>query len=177
MRRWFLSFNSSDRALAEGLKASIERKDAGSRVFFDATSLRAGGYWQPALAKEIAEADAFVLLVGEKGLGPWQALEYYEALDKRVRSPEFPVVLMLLDGQAAPGLPFLRQLHWIVTADPTSEKDVARLIDAAAGSGAQPGELWRYTSPYRGLSAMEEKDADYFFGREARDRRCALGAG
>jgi hypothetical protein len=42
---------------------------------------------------------------------------------------------------------------------------VARLIDAAAGSGARPGELWRYTSPYRGLSAMEERDADYFFGR------------
>jgi hypothetical protein len=165
MRRWFLSFNSSDRALAERLKASIERKDAGSRVFFDATSLRAGGYWQPPLAKGIDEADAFVLLVGEKGLGPWQTLEYYEAHDKHVKSPEFPVVLMLLDGHPAPGLPFLRQLHWIVSADPTSEKDVARLIDAAAGTGARPGELWRYTSPYRGLSAMEEKDADYFFGR------------
>ena len=88
MRRWFLSYNSSDRALAEGLKASIERKDAGSRVFFDATSLRAGGYWQPALAREINEADAFVLLVGEKGLGPWQRLEYYEAHDKHVKSPD-----------------------------------------------------------------------------------------
>jgi formylglycine-generating enzyme required for sulfatase activity len=165
MRRWFLSYNSSDRALAEGLKASIERKDAGSRIFFDATSLRAGGYWQPALAKGIDEADAFVLLVGEKGLGPWQTLEFYEAHDKHVKSPEFPIVLMLLDGHTAPGLPFLRQLHWIVSADPTSEKDVARLIDAAAGTGARPGELWHHTSPYRGLSAMEEKDADYFFGR------------
>jgi formylglycine-generating enzyme required for sulfatase activity len=165
MRHWFLSFNSSDRCLAEKLKTSIERKDAGSRVFFHATSLRAGGYWQPALAKGIDEADAFVLLVGEKGLGPWQTLEYYEAHDKHVKSPEFPVVLMLLDGHPAPGLPFLRQLHWIVSADPTSEKDVARLIDAASGSGARPGELWRYTLPYRGLSAMEEKDADYFFGR------------
>jgi hypothetical protein len=166
MRRWFLSFNSSDRALAERLKVSIERKDADSRVFFDATSLRAGGFWQPALAEGIDEADAFVLLVGEKGVGPWQTLEYYEALDKRAKSSKFPVVLMLLDGHAAPGLPFLRQLHWIVSADPASEKDVARLIDAAAGTGAQVGELWLYTSPYRGLSAMEEKDADYFFGRE-----------
>ena len=95
-----------------------------------------------------------------------QELEYYEAHDKHVKSPQFPVVLMLIDGHAAPGVPFLRQLHWIVSADPTSEKDVARLIDAAAGTGARPGELWRYTSPYRGLFAMEEKDADYFFGRE-----------
>jgi len=103
MRHWFLSFNSSDRCLAEKLKTSIERKDAGSRVFFHATSLRAGGYWQPALAKGIDEADAFVLLVGEKGLGPWQTLEYYEAHDRHVKSPEFPVVLMLLDGHPAPG--------------------------------------------------------------------------
>jgi hypothetical protein len=27
------------------------------------------------------------------------------------------VVLVLLERQAAPGLPFLRQLHWIVTTD------------------------------------------------------------
>ena len=40
-----------------------------------------------------------MLLVGEKGLGPWQALEYDEAHDKHVKSPEFPVVLMLLEGQ------------------------------------------------------------------------------
>jgi Novel STAND NTPase 1 len=50
--------------------------------------------------------------------------------------------------------------------DPSSEKDVARLFDAASGSVTGSGELWRYTSPYRGLAAMEEKDSDYFFGRE-----------
>ena len=54
----------------------------------------------------------------------------------------------------------------IITPDPSSEKDVARLLDAASGSSTRPGELWRYTSPYRGLAAMEEKDSDYFFGRE-----------
>jgi formylglycine-generating enzyme required for sulfatase activity len=56
-------------------------------------------------------------------------------------------------------------LHWIISSDPTSEKDIARLFDAAAGRGSDPGKLWRYTSPYRGLEAMEEKDSDYFFGR------------
>ena len=104
--------------------------------------------------------------MGERGVGDWQLLEYAEALDRRVKSPDFPVVMMLLEGQTAPGLPFLRQLHWIVTPDPASEKDVARLFDAASGSGTRPGELWRYTSPYRGLTAMEEKDSDYFFGRK-----------
>jgi hypothetical protein len=74
--------------------------------------------------------------------------------------------VVLLEGQTAPGLQFLRQLHWIITPDPASEKDVARLFDAASGGGSSPGELWRYTSPYRGLEAMEEKDSDYFFGRK-----------
>jgi formylglycine-generating enzyme required for sulfatase activity len=166
MRRWFLSYHSPDQALAERLKAALERKDTGARVFFAPSSLRAGGFWSRVLAEEIAQADAFILLVGEKGVGDWQVLEYDEALDKRVKFPDFPVILVLLEGQTAPGLPFLRRLHWIVTPDSSSEKDVARLLDAAAGTGTRLGDLWRYTSPYRGLAAMEEKDGDYFFGRE-----------
>jgi WD40 repeat protein len=166
MRRWFLSYHSANLAVAEKLEAALTRKDPEARVFFAPKSLRVGGYWQPTLADEIAEASAFVLLVGDQGLGPWQVVEYYEALDKRVKSPDFPVVLMLLEGQPAPGLPFLRQLHWIITPDPASEQAVARLIDAAAGGGSRPGDLWRYTSPYRGLAAMSEADSDFFFGRE-----------
>ena len=166
MRRWFLSYHSPDQAMAEQLKDALQRKDTDVRVFFAPSSLRAGGFWSRALAEEIREADVFILLVGERGIGGWQVLEYDEALDKRISFPDFPVILVLLEGQTAPGLPFLRRLHWIITADPSSEKEVARLLDAAAGDSTRPGELWRYTSPYRGLAAMEEKDSDYFFGRE-----------
>lgn len=165
MRRWFLSYNSQDLALMQGLEAAIALKDPAGKLFLAPKSLRAGGFWLPELAREIAEANAFVLLIGEKGLGPWQVIEYYEALDRRVKQQGFPIVLVLLDGQPAPGLPFLRQLHWIVTADPTSEKSIAQLMDAAAGGGAPTGQLWRHTAPYRGLAAMTEADADFFFGR------------
>src|SRR5262245_21822491 len=178
MQRWFLSYHSPDQALAERLKVALERKNADARVFFAPSSLRAGGFWSKTLAEEIAQADVFILLVGERGVGDWQVLEYDEALDKRVKSPDFSVILVLLEGQTAPGLPFLHRLHWIVTPDPSSEKDVARLFDAVAGSGTRLGELWRYTSPYRGLAAMEEKDSDYFFGRmrETVDVLSALSA-
>src|SRR3984957_20911407 len=111
MHRWFLSYNSQDLALMKGLEDALRRKDAEAHIFFAPRSLRAGGYWLPELSKEIAEATAFVLLVGEKGLGPWQVIEYYEALDRRVKQHDFPIVLVSLDGQPAPGLPFLRQLH------------------------------------------------------------------
>ena len=149
----------------QGLEAALKRKDADASIFLAPKSLRVGGFWLPELAKEIAEATVFVLLVGASGLGPWQVIEYYEALDRRVKQQGFPVVLVLLDGQAAPGLPFLRQLHWITTPDPSSEKTVAQLMDAAGGGGTTPGELWRHTAPYRGLVAMTEADTDFFFGR------------
>jgi hypothetical protein len=170
MPRWFLSYNSADGTEAERLEAGLKAKEPETQVFFAPKALRAGGYWQPVLAQEIAAATAFVLLVGEKGLGQWQEIEYYEALDKRVKSPGFLVVLVLREGQPAPGLPFIRQLHWIVTADPACEQAVAQLADAAAGAGTRPGELWRHTSPYRGLAAMTEADSDFFFGRQPQVR-------
>jgi hypothetical protein len=111
MRRWFLSYHSPDEALAARLKAALERKDRDSRVFFAPSGLRGGAFWSRTLAKEIARADAFILVVGDKGIGDWQLLEYDEALDRRVKSPNFAVVLVLLEGQTAPGLPFLRRLH------------------------------------------------------------------
>ena len=166
MQRWFLSYHSPDQALAERLKAAIERNDSDCRVFFAPTSMRAGGSWTAQLAQELAAANAFILLVGEAGVGSWQVPEYDEALDRWVKSGRtFPLIVILIEGQKAPGLPFLRQLHWIVTADPASEKDLGRLFDAASGQGVHVDELWRFTSPYRGLEAMEEKDSDYFFGR------------
>ena len=149
----------------QGLEAALRRKDPEAHVYFAPKSERAGGFWLPSLANEIGEATVFVLLVGEKGVGPWQVLEYNEALARRVKEPAFPLVPIVLDGQPAPGLPFLRQLHWIITADPASESSLALLMDAAAGGGTTPGELWRYTAPYRGLAAMTESDSDYFFGR------------
>ena len=176
MRRWFLSYNSLDLGLIASLEAGLRRKDPDARIFFAPKSLRAGGLWLPELAREIAEATAFVLLVGEKGVGPWQAMEYYEALDRRVKQHDFPVVLVLLDGQPAPGLPFLRQLHWVITSDPASEKSLVQLMDATAGGGAPlPEELWRHTAPYRGLQAMTESDADFFFGR-VRETAEVIGA-
>jgi hypothetical protein len=56
MRRWFLSYHSPDSALAERLAAAIEHRDRESRVFLAAKSLRAGGAWQEALSREIAQA-------------------------------------------------------------------------------------------------------------------------
>jgi formylglycine-generating enzyme required for sulfatase activity len=166
MPRWFLSYNSIDVALAERLKSAIERKDSASRVSMTPPHRQAGGSWSPQLSREIAEANGFILLIGAAGVGIWQVCEYDEALDNWVRSGgKFPLIVALLEKQTAPGLPLLRQMRWIITPDPASENAVARILSGTAGGDANPGELWRHTSPYRGLEAMDEKDSDYFFGR------------
>src|ERR1700688_2353069 len=135
MQRWFLSYHSPDQALAERLKVAIEHKDSASRVFFAPTNLRAGGSWSVQLAQEIADATAFILLIGQAGIGKWQVPEYDEALDKWVKSDrKFPLIVVLLEGQTAPGLPFLRQLHWIISPDPACEKDIGRIFDAVSGN-------------------------------------------
>ena len=48
----------------QALEAALRRKDADARFFFAPKSLRAGGFWLPELAQGIAEATAFILLVG-----------------------------------------------------------------------------------------------------------------
>ena len=85
MSRWFLSYNSQDLSLVTQLEAALKVRAPDVTVFFAPKSLRVGGYWLPKLAEAINESSAFILLVGENGLGPWQILEYYEALDKRVK--------------------------------------------------------------------------------------------
>ena len=76
MRRWFLSYTSQDFALTQALKAALQRKDSDADIFFAPENMRVGGFWKPQLAKEIQESTAFILLVGEKGLGDWQVAFY-----------------------------------------------------------------------------------------------------
>jgi TIR domain len=166
MRRWFLSYTSQDFVLAQGLKAELQRRDPDADIFFAPESMRAGGFWKAQLAREIGESTAFILLIGEKGLGEWQVMEYYEALDRRAKERDYPIILILSAERPEPGLEFARQLHWVLTEDPASEATIGKLMEAASGSAERPGELWRFTRPYRGFEAMTEANSDYFFGRD-----------
>ncbi|HMN70867.1 MAG TPA: toll/interleukin-1 receptor domain-containing protein [Rhodoblastus sp.] len=165
-RRWFVSYNSQDQALAEQVASALRTRLPEAAIFFAPASLRAGGYWLPTLAQEIGEAEVFLLLVGEKGLGRWQVLEYYEALDRDLNRPDRRLLFLLLEGQRAPGLPFLGQLHWTIAPDPAAGETIARLLDGAAGAASGPAEPWRYARPYLGLLSMTEADSDHFYGRE-----------
>lgn len=170
--RIFLSYHTSDRPLALALKAAIEKARPTATVFFDESHLRYGHFWQPSLFSAIAEADAFLIVVGNS-IGDWQKAEYYDAFDKKIKDPERFLLLPIITADKTkgpiPNLPGLTQLHWIETTEPTASESLAKILSALDGDAAKkPSEPWRTINPYRGLLALEEQDAEFFFGREAK---------
>ena len=100
----------------EGWPNSLAACDPSLDVFFDRYDLRAGAFWIPALSDAVGEADAVIVLLGACSPGPWQRLEYFEALDRKAKEPRFPIIPVLLPS-ATPRLPFLYQLHQIRLAE------------------------------------------------------------
>src|SRR5215469_14561231 len=103
MRRWFLSHHSQDKALAERLKAAIERKDDDAIVFFAPSNLQAGGP-RRAAAEAVAEATALRTLLqsasrssatssGSEVMTPWPISQ---AGDKIVTMPSSPMATQAL---------------------------------------------------------------------------------
>lgn len=167
--RVFLSYHTPDRAIALALKSAIEAALPGSDVFVDQTHLRHGHLWQPALFEAIGKARAFLVLVSNR-LGDWQKVEYYEARDRKAKDDAFillPVVVADRSKGPAANLPGLAQLHWIESTEPAAPEPLAKIVAALQSRELpKPPEPWRAINPYRGLIALDEQDADFFFGRD-----------
>src|ERR1700694_5399548 len=101
--RVFLSFNSKDATLAEAVRLGLVGIEPAAQIFFSSLSLGAG-FWLPKLAAEIAAADAFLLLIGPKGIGTWQEVEYFTAFDRHVKDKRYALVPVIAAGGYAPGL-------------------------------------------------------------------------
>jgi hypothetical protein len=75
-------------------------------------------------------------------------------------------VPLIAAGANAPGLPFLRRLNWVESPIITEDKALHRVLAALKGETvATTTPLWKLVNPYRGLEAMTEANADYFYGR------------
>jgi hypothetical protein len=105
-------------------------------------------------------------------MGSWQQREVDVALDLQSRSPNLPVIPVLLPG-CEPPLGFLRQLTWVDLRTQTLDRGIPILRKAARGESPGP-DLQRDLDsvrasicPYRGLLHFREEDAPFFFGREA----------
>ena len=140
-------------ALAEAIRAGLSRLEPDAKIFFSPVSL-GNGLWVPKLADEIAAAEAFLLLIGPQGIGPWQKVEYFTAFDRHVNEKAFALVPVIAAGAQAPGLSFLRSLNWVEAPVVTEDKALHQMLAALQGeTAATTTPLWKLVHPYRGLEA------------------------
>jgi len=166
----FLSYNSANHGIVEDVARRLRAE--GLKPFLDRWYLAPGARWRTNLEDTLNSSKAIAVFVGPGEMGSWQQREVDVALDLQSRSPNLPVIPVLLPGSEPP-LGFLRQLSWVDLRTQTLDLGTAILAKAARGEPPAP-DLKEHLDvvrasicPYRGLFHFREEDAPFFFGREA----------
>ena len=163
----FISYHTPDQDKANAVVAALKLRRPGLECYLAPRNITGGAWWVPGIAEAVARADAVLFLAGRR-IGPWQELEYYEALRLSRKGTGRPRLIPVVFAEQAPGLPFFAQLHRISTADLVARDTldaIERALDDALPADATPA--WQRFQPYKGLPALEEADAAFFFGRDA----------
>jgi WD40 repeat protein len=167
--RVFISFASRDREAVRELDAQLRIRRPEISCFLDERGLTGGVYWIPRLGEELGKADVVLLLLGET-IGRWQEIEYYEALQlsrQSNRGGRPRIIPVVIADRPSPGLAFLSTLHQIFALDLVSASALSAIeIALSAVPTGEVVEPWRRFQPYKGLPALTETDAAFFFGRE-----------
>src|SRR5262249_13654227 len=91
----YLSYNSADHKIVEEVECKLV--DAGLKeLFFDRWNLLIGTRWRPMLEKALSSSRAVAIFVGPGEMGSWQQREVDIAFDLQSRSPNLPVIPVLL---------------------------------------------------------------------------------
>ena len=162
----FISYHTPDQDKARALEAALRARRPGLACYLAPRAIVGGAYWVSSIAEALAGADAVLFLAG-RTIGPWQELEYYEALRLTRERAGRPRVVPVVTADQAPGLPFFAQLHQIFAANPTAPvtlEAIERALDDSLPPDKSPA--WPRFQPYKGLPALEEADAAFFFGRD-----------
>jgi hypothetical protein len=171
----FLSHSGVDaepaRELKRRLLASPEAKAAGLDVWFDKDDLVLGKDWQEQIEDAIAvRSTAFAVVVGTKGVVNWVDREVRLALNRATEDKNYPFIPVLSCPDLYSSLPpFARQFQGAKTPL-EDEQELDKLLRGVLGGTDAIGHrcpVKLTDSPFVGLRAMTETDADLFFGREA----------
>ena len=96
----FLSYNSADHNVVENIALNL--RDEGLKPFLDRWYLAPGARWRSKLEDTLSSCKAVAIFVGPSEMGSWQQREVDVALDLQSRSPNLPVIPVLLPGLRAP---------------------------------------------------------------------------
>jgi hypothetical protein len=167
----FLSHSGVDADSARELKRRLENapdaRAAGLKVWFDKDALRPGAQWQPQIEEAIgAEAGAFIVYVGSRGVMNWVEAEVRVALSRATTDKDFLFIPVLAAERGANALPPFAKLYQGVHDPLGNGEELAKLLKAVLK--ADWDRSIRLTDePFVGLRLMGEEEADRFFGRTA----------
>jgi hypothetical protein len=167
----FLSHSGADSDAARNLKRRLldspDARTAGLKVWFDKDDLRPGGSWQPQIEQAIANATAFVVFVGSKGVMNWVEAEVRVALSRANADKGFLFIPALAaESAGSSALPPFAKLFQGV-CDPLGDgEELAKLLKAVLQLDWDRS-IELITEPFVGLRSMREEEADRFFGRDA----------
>ncbi|MPR36740.1 nSTAND1 domain-containing NTPase [Salmonirosea aquatica] len=165
----FLSYNSKNRAFAEAIAANLTRD--GFALFFDKESIVAGDDWSNTIREGIEHSTAALILIGEEGIGPWQAKEVLTVASKQTSTPEvpyhiIPVALPSISKKTAYTPDWvLVNYQWVQYADPNDQHAYTQIVKGLRASTDKNGSSQRGENPYKGLQSFQVDDDSRFFGR------------
>jgi hypothetical protein len=165
--RLFISYHTPDYDAARRLVDALKASRLGLDIYFAPRVNLPGAYWLPKLADELERCDGVIFLAGER-VGPWQEVEYIEAmrLSKQAARAGKPLILPIVIAKQAPGLPFFNLYHQVFAADPAEPNAIEAIVRALDGVTPPQSAAWLRFNPYKGLAAFTSADSAYFFGRE-----------
>ena len=165
----FLSHTSVDKEAVENIAQRL-RQETELQPFLDKWHLIPGEPWQEKLEEALDQSHTCAIFIGPDGLGPWEHQEMRVALSKRVHSPDFRVIPVLLPGAKMPEegkLPsFLGQLTWVDFRQGLEDTEAFYRLNCGI-KGIQP-ELAKPQSTHKPTSSIWNvpyRQNPYFTGR------------
>jgi small GTP-binding protein len=143
----FLAHNSRDKEVLEVLAEKL--RDEGLNPWLDSEQIPPGRWFQEIIQDAMKKVGAAVIVIGEWGLGRWQALELRGFISRCIEL-DIPVIPTLLPGGSIPSevSPFLQELQVVEFRKSVNEQDAfASLVWGITGDKkardrlmAQPNE-------------------------------------
>lgn len=134
----FVSYNRDDSSTVCGIVAALESR--GIAAHFD-ERIPAGVSWQAELRAAIVRARTILVMLGKRGLGPWQGAEVEIAIDLAVHDAKRRIVPVLLPGASPEILQeqlFLARYEWVDLRGGATAAGIERLVADLRDDGPRP---------------------------------------
>lgn len=127
-----LSFNKADCHLAEALRASLFMLEPDLDVMEVILSPSCYGAvrFEETIANGVREADRFLLLVGPRGVGNWQEMEFKFAQMRGRQESDFLIVPIIAANGKRPAIEVMRGLNWIELPVVTDRRALRWILEA-----------------------------------------------